>query len=75
GRVNAAQSTAFMTGGVLGPLAAGFLLDRDLGGAFIGTIVAGLVLTGWVMLRLERLISPEVNGVARTASPTGSSVG
>ena len=64
GRVNAAQSTAFMSGGVLGPLVAGVLLDRGLGGLFIGLIVAGLVVTGWLLLRLERIISPEVNGIA-----------
>lgn len=67
GRVNAAQSTAFMSGGVLGPIAAGVLLDRGLGAVFIGVIIAGLVVTAWVMLRLERLISPEVNGVAASA--------
>ena len=67
GRVNAAQSTAFMGGGVLGPLAAGFLLDRDLGGLFIGIIIGGLAVTAWVMLRLERIISPAVNGVLVTA--------
>ncbi|KRE36026.1 hypothetical protein ASG73_15310 [Janibacter sp. Soil728] len=72
GRVNAAQSTAFMSGGVLGPLVAGVLLDRGLGGLFIGLIIGGLVVTGWLLLRLERIISPEVNGVPTAAASTVS---
>lgn len=64
GRVNAAQSTAFMSGGVLGPIVAGVLLDRDLVALFITTILGGMALAAWVLMRLERIISPEVNGLA-----------
>lgn len=70
GRVNAAQSTAFMGGGVLGPLVAGILLDRGQAGAFIAVVLAGLVVIAWLFLRLERLISPEVNGISAPRSPT-----
>lgn len=66
GRVNAAQSTAFMSGGVIGPVVAGVLLDRGLAGAFIAVVLAGLGLIAWLFLRLERIISPEVNGLSTT---------
>lgn len=66
GRVNAAQSTAFMSGGVIGPLVAGALLERGLATVFIAVILAGLGLIAWLFLRLERLISPEVNGITTT---------
>ncbi len=70
GRVNALQSAAFMSGGVLGPLVAGALLDRDLPAVFLAVIGLGLVAVAWLLLRLERLISPEVNGVEAPRSPT-----
>lgn len=76
GRVNAAQSTAFMSGGVLGPIAAGVLLDRGQAPTFIALILGGLALTAWLLLRLERLITPEVNGLpARVPEPVTSSEG
>lgn len=68
GRVNAAQSTAFMAGGVLGPLVAGVLLERDLSTTFVLVVVAGLVVTAWLFLRLERIVSPAVNGLPVTAT-------
>ncbi|WP_435202269.1 MFS transporter [Janibacter sp. GS2] len=75
GRVNAAQSTAFMSGGVLGPLVAGVLLERDHAALFIALILGGLALTAWLLLRLERIISPEVNGVFPTPLPVDSTTG
>lgn len=73
GRVNAAQSTAFMAGGVLGPLVAGVLLDRGLPVVFIAVVLTGLAVIAWLFLRLERIISPEVNGVSAPRSPTARS--
>ena len=73
GRVNAAQSTAFMAGGVLGPLVAGVLLDRSLPVVFIAVVLTGLAVIAWLFLRLERIISPEVNGVSAPRSPTARS--
>ncbi len=70
GRVNAIQSAFFMSGGVLGPLVAGVLLERDLAVVFLAVLGLGLVVTGWLLLRLERLISPQVNGVSAPRSPT-----
>lgn len=69
GRVNAIQSAAFMSGGVIGPVVAGVLLERGLATPFVAVIVAGLLLVAWLMLRLERLISPEVNGIVATTEP------
>ncbi|WP_338750102.1 MFS transporter [Janibacter alittae] len=66
GRVNAIQSAAFMSGGVIGPVVAGVLLERGLAAPFVAVIIAGLLLVAWLMLRLERLVSPEVNGLAAT---------
>ena len=57
-----------MAGGVLGPLVAGALLERDLSTTFVLVVVAGLVLTAWLFLRLEQIISPTVNGLAVTAT-------
>ena len=73
GRVNAIQSAAFMSGGVVGPLVSGVLLDRQLPGVFIGVILLGLAVTAVLLLRLERIIAPEVNGVSPPRSPTGLS--
>lgn len=74
GRVNAAQSTAFMAGGVIGPVVAGVLLDRGLAVAFIAVVLAGLGLIAWLFLRLERIISPEVNGISSATEPVRSEV-
>ena len=48
------------------------LLGRGLDVAFIGVILGGLALVAWLLLRLERIISPEVNGVAPTGQPRAS---
>ena len=74
GRVNAAQSTAFMAGGVIGPVVAGVLLDRGMAAAFIAVVLAGLALIAWLFLRLERIISPEVNGLTSAGEPVRSEV-
>lgn len=72
GRVNAIQSAAFMSGGVVGPVVAGVLLGRGFDVAFIGVVLGGLALVAWLLLRLERIISPEVNGVAPSEAPRAS---
>lgn len=74
GRVNAAQSTAFMAGGVIGPVVAGVLLDRGMAAAFVAVVLAGLALIAWLFLRLERIISPEVNGLTSAGEPVRSEV-
>ncbi|HMM94922.1 MFS transporter [Phycicoccus sp.] len=63
GRYNAASAMAFQLGAVAAPVAAGWLLDRRLGGVFVTTLLVGLVVVAALALALEREITPEVNGV------------
>lgn len=65
GRFNAVSASAFQLGAITAPVAAGWLLDRRLGGVFIGVLVAGLAVVAVLALALERQITPEVNGVHR----------
>ena len=71
GRMNAASSTAFMLGAIVGPVLAGVLLGRGLAAVFIGCMLLGLVVSAWMLLRIERIVSPEVNGLP-AASPSTS---
>ena len=63
GRFNAVSAGAFQVGAIAAPIVAGLLLDRELGGVFIGVIVACLAGVAVLALALERRITPEVNGV------------
>ena len=50
-------------GAITAPVAAGWLLDRRLGGVFIAVLLGCLVLVAALALALEREVTPEVNGV------------
>lgn len=63
GRFNAVSAGAFQVGAIAAPVVAGLLLDRELGGVFIGVIVACLAGVAVLALALERRITPEVNGI------------
>ena len=63
GRFNAVSAGAFQLGAVTAPVVAGWLLDRRLGGVFIGVLLAGLAVVAVLALALERTITPTVNGV------------
>jgi MFS family permease len=63
GRFNAVSAGAFQVGAITAPVVAGWLLNRQLGGVFIGVIIAGLAGVALLALALERQITPEVNGV------------
>jgi len=70
GRYNALTAGAFQLGAIIGPLSAGFLLNHHLGAVFIGILVVGCAVMAVSSVRLERRISPEVNGLpAQTFSP------
>ncbi len=69
GRFNAVSAGAFQVGAVTAPVVAGWMLDRRLGGAFIGLIVGCLALVALLALALERRITPEVNGLEPVVSP------
>jgi MFS family permease len=63
GRYNAVNSAAFQGGSILGPVAAGFLLEHGLSGVFIAVVVVGCLAVVAVLAALERTITAQVNGV------------
>ncbi len=63
GRYNAINAAAFQLGAILGPVAAGLLLDHGLGEAYVGLMVAGSLGIAVMANALERRVSPEANGV------------
>ncbi len=64
GRYNAINSAAFQGGAITGPLVAGLMLGGGAGGWFIGVMIAGTLAVGVLALVLERVVSPEANGVS-----------
>lgn len=75
GRMNAASSTSFMVGAVVGPVLAGQLLGKGQPALFVGLMLLGLAVSAWLLLRIEAIVSPEVNGVtARPAQETRDSI-
>ena len=76
GRYNGLTATAFQFGAICAPIAAGLLIDRDLGTTFIGVLLAGSVVVVFLSLRLEKQLTPEVNGCgARRAGARHTDVG
>jgi MFS family permease len=68
GRYNALTSGAFQLAAIIAPPIAGVLVGHGLGSVYIGSLVAGCLLCGFLAVaRLEPQLSPEVNGVR--ASP------
>ena len=69
GRYNALTSGAFQLAAIIAPPIAGVLIGHGLGSVYIGTLVAGCLLCGFLAVaRLEPQLSPEINGV-RAPSP------
>ena len=64
GRYNAVSAGAFQVGAITAPIAAGVLLDRELGGVFIAVIIGCLAVVALLALALERQVTPAVNGIA-----------
>lgn len=71
GRYNAINSASFQTGAIVGPILAGFLLEHGQSTLFIALMVVGCVGIVAASMRLERRITPAVNGVrpAETQEP------
>jgi MFS family permease len=64
GRYNALSSGAFQLAAIIAPPIAGFLVGHHLGDVYIGSLVAGCALVGFLAVgRLEPQLTPEVNGV------------
>lgn len=63
GRYNAINSASFQTGAIIGPVLAGFLLEHGQSTAFIALMVVGCVGIVAASMRLERRITPAVNGL------------
>ncbi len=64
GRYNAINAAAFQGGAIAGPLAAGVLLERGWGAAYIAVMVLGCVGIALMALALERRVPASANGVA-----------
>ncbi len=69
GRYNAVNSGVFNLAAIIAPSIAGLLIDRELGYVYISLLVGGCLLVGLLsVLRLERELPPEINGVRVPAS-------
>lgn len=64
GRYNAVSAAAFQSGAIAGPVAAGFLLQHDLGGVYVVLMVLGCVAIAAMALTLERKVPASANGVS-----------
>lgn len=70
GRYNGAATLAYTTGFVMGPLLAGFMLDRQWGGLWFVLLIAVCAGSAVLVRRLENRLPEPVNRVAGTA-PAG----
>jgi MFS family permease len=74
GRYNAVSAGAFQAGTILGPVAAGVMLNHHWPSAFIAMLVVGCAAMALMALFVERLITPAVNGIEEppviSADPT-----
>jgi MFS family permease len=68
GRYNAVGAAVFQMAAVLGPVVAGSLLGRRLPAVFVGVLLAGCAAMVLVLLRLERVIPAQANGLAAVAA-------
>jgi MFS family permease len=69
GRYNALSSASFQVGAVIAPIVAGAMIGRHLDIEYIASISIGaLLLSAYALGRLERELTPEVNGVRLTAA-------
>lgn len=62
GRYNAVQSVTWGVSGALGPAIAGVMLGAGLEAAWIALVVGGLVVAGFLAVRLRRTLTPALDG-------------
>lgn len=62
GRYNAVQSITWGVSGALGPAIAGVMLGAGLETAWITLVVGGLVVAGFLAVRLRRSLTPALDG-------------
>jgi MFS family permease len=72
GRYNAVGSGVFQVAAVVGPVTAGFLLGHHLSAAFVALLLVGCALMVVMLGRLERVISPQANGIGSPADAHSS---
>ena len=68
GRYNAVNAGAFQSGAILGPVAAGFMLNHRWSTGFIAMVVVGCALMVVLAFAVERRITPLVNGIQHDPS-------
>ncbi|MGA8847967.1 MAG: MFS transporter [Nocardioides sp.] len=70
GRYNALSSASFTLPGIIAPVTAGFLIDHDLAGVYIGLLVGGSIAIGAIAIGwVEPRLPPGVNGVRFAQAP------
>jgi len=69
GRYNALAGMIWGISGVIAPISAGPLLQRGLGGLWIGLVIAGCLTASTIALSLRRLVTPHQDGTVPAAEP------
>lgn len=71
GRYNAAAALAFQAAAIIGPTAAGLMLELGWDAEYVGTLLVGCAVLVALLLHLERVLPPWANGV-RGAQPVST---
>ncbi len=70
GRYNALTAGAFQSASILGPIVAGFLIDRGLHLQYIAMLIIGCAVTAWLSaVRLEPQLDAVANGLVALGGP------
>ncbi|MCW2855987.1 MAG: major facilitator superfamily 1 [Marmoricola sp.] len=70
GRYNALSSGSFQSASILGPIVAGFLIGHHWHLEYLGMLIVGCALTGWLSaVRLEPQLGDVANGVVPAGAP------
>jgi len=71
GRYNALSAGSFQLASIVGPVVAGFMIDRGVHLEFLVLLIAGCGLVAWLsVLRLEGQLDDVANGVVRANEPS-----